>query len=180
MAGWAGLKGLTAFQIGIIVRDMDAAVKANSEVYGVKIWFRSNVNKIDYYYKGKKRELELDIVVGYSKGTQIELIQVLRGEDNLYVELLLKERLVHSAVCVRGFDKKIAALKERGYEELHHGTIFLQGFTKVRFSYFDCRDDLGYVLEVAEVKSLGLNFGMPKLMLQAARLTGDASLFTYD
>ena len=171
------LKGVTAFQLGMIVRDMDAAVKEHREVYGIKKWYRSNIEKFDYYYKGEKRQLALDIVVGYSKGTQVELIQVLEGEDNLYVELLLKENLVHSGVCVRDYDKKISELKERGYKELHHGSIFLKGGTRVRMTYFDCREELGYILEIIEVKSLGFNLGMPKIMLEAARLTGDATLY---
>jgi hypothetical protein len=171
------LRGVTAFQLGLIVRDMDAAVREHSEVYGIKTWFRINIKSIEYYYKGERQHLVLDIVMGYCKGTQIELIQVVEGDSNVYVDLLLKENLVHSGVCVRGFDKKIAALKQHGYKELHHGTFRTKGISTVRMAYFDCRKELGYILEVIEAKSLGINIGMPRILLQAGRLTGDATRY---
>lgn len=171
------LHGITAFQLGLIVRDMDTAVKEHSEVYGIKKWFRINIKSIEYVYKGERQHLVLDIVMGYCKGTQIELIQVIEGDSNIYVDLLLKENLVHSGVCVRGFDKKITALKQRGYKELHHGTIRTKGISTVRMAYFDCRKELGYILEVVEVKSLGINIGMPRILLQAGRLAGDATRY---
>lgn len=171
------LRGLTAFQLGIIVRDMDVAVKEQGDLYGIKKWYRTNIESIDYFYQGKKQHLLLDIVMGYCKGTQIELIQVIEGERNAYVELLLKENLTHSGVCVRQYDKKIAALKQKGYQELHHGTIVSRGGSRVRMTYFDCREELGYILEIIEVKSLGINIGMPEFLLQLGRITGDACLY---
>ena len=171
------LHGLTALQLGLIVRDIDVAVKEHGKVYGIKQWFRVNIESIEYYYKGERQHLVLDIVMGYCKGTQIELIQVLEGDCNVYIDLLLKENLVHSGIGVRNFDKKIAALKGRGYKELHYGTIKSKGISTVRMAYFDCRDELGYILEVFEIKSLGINMGMPKILLQLGRLTGDASLY---
>ena len=168
------LKSLTPFQLGLIVKDMDAAVKEHSEVYGIKRWYRTNIDRFDYHYKGEKRHLVLDIVVGYARGSQIELIQVLEGEDNAYVELLLKENLPHNGVCVRNFDQKYDELKALGYTELHHGTLYLKGITKVRVAYFDVRESLGYILEIIEAKSLGINIGMPEFLVAAARFTGDA------
>ncbi|MBT4521348.1 MAG: hypothetical protein HOC23_15215 [Halieaceae bacterium] len=171
------LHGITACQLGLVVRDIDKAVQEHSEVYGIKQWFRVNIQSIEYYYQGQREHLVLDIVMGYCKGTQIELIQVLEGERNIYVDLLLKENLIHSGVSVRDFDNKIAALKQRGYKELHHGTFRSKGLSTVRMAYFDCRKELGYILEILEVKCLGINLGMPKFLLQAGRLTGDASLY---
>jgi len=171
------LKSITPFQLGLIVKDMDAAVQEHAEIYGIKRWYRTNIDRFDYYYKGKNRHLVLDIVVGYAGGSQIELIQVLEGEDNAYVELLLKENLIHNGVCVRNFDRKFKQMKALGYPELHHGTIFLKGLSTVRFAYFDTRESLGYVLEIIEVKSLGLNIGMPEFMVAAARLTGDSERY---
>lgn len=171
------LNSITPFQLGLVVKDMDSAVKKHSEVYGIKRWYRTNIDRFDYYYKGEKRHLLLDIVVGYARGSQIELIQVLEGEDNAYVELLLKENLPHNGVCVRNFDRKFEQLKALGYPELHHGTIFLKGISRVRVAYFDARESLGYILEIIEVKSLGLNIGMPEFMVAAARLTGDSERY---
>ena len=171
------LNSITPFQLGLVVKDMDSAVEKDSEVYGIKRWYRTNIDRFDYYYKGEKRHLLLDIVVGYARGSQIELIQVLEGEDNAYVELLLKENLPHNGVCVRNFDRKFEQLKALGYPELHHGTIFLKGISRVRVAYFDARESLGYILEIIEVKSLGLNIGMPEFMVAAARLTGDSERY---
>ncbi|MBE9538574.1 MAG: VOC family protein [Proteobacteria bacterium] len=171
------LKSITPFQLGLVVKDIDAAVKEHSEVYGIKRWYRTNIDRFDYYYKGKKRLLVLDIVVGYTGGTQIELIQVLEGEDNAYVELLLKENLPHNGVCVRNFERKFEQLKALGYPELHHGTIYLKGLSKIRVAYFDTRESLGYILEIIEVKTLGINIGMPEFMVAAARLTGDSKRY---
>ena len=171
------LKSLTPFQLGLIVRDMDTAVNEHSECYGIRRWYRTNIDRLDYFYKGQKRHLVLDIVVGYTRGSQIELIQVLEGEDNAYVELLLKENLVHQGVCVRNFDRKCDGLKALGYSELHHGTIYLKGISTVRFAYFDARDSLGYILELIEATSVGINIGMPEFLVAAARLTGDAKIY---
>ena len=117
-------------------------------------------------------------MVGYAGGSQVELIQVLEGEDNAYIELLLKENLPHNGVCVRNFDRKYDELKALGYPELHHGTLYLKGITMVRVAYFDARESLGYILEIIEVKSLGINIGMPEFMVAAARLTGDSTRYT--
>ena len=171
------LHGLTAFQLGIIVRDMDVAVEEHSNIYGIKKWYRTNIESIEYFYKGEKQHLVLDIVMGYCNGTQIELIQVIEGEVNVYVDLLLKENLTHSGICVRLYDEKISALKLHGYKELHHGTILSKGGSKVRMTYFDCRKELGYILEVIEVKSMGINIGMPEFLLWLGRLTGDSCLY---
>jgi hypothetical protein len=56
----------------------------------------------------------LDIVVGYPKGSQIAFIQVLEGKDNAYIELLQKENLIHTGVCVKNFAKKFKELKQLG------------------------------------------------------------------
>ena len=168
------LNGVQAFQLGLIVDDMDEAVKAHTAVYGIRNWYRTRNKSIEYFYKGRQREIELDLVVGYCKGSQVELIQVLKGEDNAYVELLLKENLPHTGIMVRDWDAKYQALIDLGYPEIHRITINLKGISRVRVAYFDCRDTpLGVILEVIEVKSLGINLGMPKRIVQAALATGD-------
>jgi hypothetical protein len=85
--------------------------------------------------------------------------------------------LLHTGVIVRNFDKKYAELTAMGLEEIHHGTLHLKGFSKVRVAYFDARDMLGYVLEIIEATTFGINLGMPEIMLMAGLLTGDCARY---
>ena len=94
------LKGMYAFQLGVMVDDMDQAVRMHTEIHGIKRWYRTEIQEYEYYCQGERKQIKLDIVVGYCKGSQIELIEVLEGEDNAYAQIMLKDKLLHTGAAI--------------------------------------------------------------------------------
>ncbi len=171
------LKNINPFQLGIVVDDLDSAVKNHSDIFNIKRWYRPVFTSVTHLYKGIERDLELDIAIGFSGGSQIELIEVKRGEDNAYVEFFMANQLIHTGVTVRQFDTKVNDMHEMGFELIFSGTLKTARANTVRVAFFDTRAALGYVIELIESTALGINVGMPEWAFRAGIPTGDITLY---
>lgn len=77
-------------QLGIVVKSIDRSLPYYSKVLNIKPWCRAKIEKSEIYYKNHQIELELDLAVGYSGALQFELIEVGKGEKNIYTDLMEK------------------------------------------------------------------------------------------
>lgn len=113
--------------------------------------------------------------MGYSGGLQFELIEVIRGEDNIYTELIDSrgQGIHHIGFVVSGISERIEIFKRSGFQPLQHGTLTTRSKAITRFAYFDTLDQFGYITELIQTTLFGVNVGMSRWMMMAGKLIGD-------
>jgi catechol 2,3-dioxygenase-like lactoylglutathione lyase family enzyme len=140
------------FQVGIVVADLERALRAYSALWDVGPWrcytfSPATVSKLQYH--GTRAEYSM--LVALTNGApQLELIQPLEG-PSIYEDHLRErgEGLHHLAVYVDSIEDAVAELRARGHSCLAAGW----GFSAVgdgAFAYFDTARDLGLILEVVQ------------------------------
>ena len=139
-------------QIGIVVRDLDAALRRYVDDYGIGPW---QVHEFDPETAEDMREHGRPVgrsgrgAVTRFATTMVgrvmwELIEPL-DEDSLWARFLAEkgEGVHHIAVATPNFDEAIAEQAERGNELVLSGT-----FSGVRLAYLPTDRDLGVITEV--------------------------------
>jgi hypothetical protein len=154
---------------------METAMVSYGAALGVERWYRSRMAWWEVHYRGRPTTVDWDIVVGYSGGLQVELVEVRNAGPNLYRELLGSDGdgFHHVGVVVKGFERRLELARGAGLEIAQHGAIRFSGGGACRFAYLDTREELGFILELIEVRTYGLNLGMPEWLLRLGTLTGD-------
>lgn len=145
--GWpAGVSALNKLsspirQIGVIVRDIDAAMRHWSELTGIGpfVVFRNVALEDDYRYYGEVAEPPVvDLALGYSGGLQFELIQQLNDARSGYRDYLAAglegmQHLSPQFASAAEYDDAYAHLIGNGLTLVHEGRM--KG-TPFRFAYF--------------------------------------------
>ena len=134
-------------QIGIVVRDLDAAMRKYVDDYGIGPWkiyeFNpGNAKDLREYGQPVKRSWRLAIaMVGQ---LQWELIEPLDNEG-IYARFLAEKGggVHHIAVAAQSFDNMLAMEAKRGSELVLSGE-----FEGVKVAYLDTERDLGVTLEI--------------------------------
>lgn len=162
-------------QIGMVVPDLMEGVRLYRDFFNIPKWYHTLISECSYYYKDRPIDILLDIAVGYSGKTQIELIQVIGKDDNIYRAHPGEAGFGfhHFGVVVDDLDKAKAVMKGRGHLPLQEGTLKYAGGGKTRVAYLDTVDSAGLILELIETKAFGLNLGMPEWLVSLGRITGD-------
>ncbi|MGQ9843805.1 MAG: VOC family protein, partial [Spirochaetota bacterium] len=75
-------------QLGIVVPDIEEAVTNYMNILGIGPWFRSKIIKHEAQYRGKPITIDVDIVLAFHKGVEIELIQHKGGDECIYSKLI--------------------------------------------------------------------------------------------
>jgi len=162
-------------QLGILVPSIDESQAFYEKILNIKPWYRADIVEETIYFEGKTIDLTLDIVVGYSNGVQVELIEIVSGDRNLYTGHLETRGhgLHHLGFYVRDIDKGLRDMKAAGLEPIQHGTLKTKGNAVTRFAYFDTVEQCGYVTELIETKLYGIYVGSFPLLMKVGTLTGD-------
>ena len=134
-------------QIGIVVRDPDAAMRKYADEYGIGPWkvyeFNpGNAKGLREYGRPAKRSWRLAIaMVGQ---LQWELIEPL-DDEGIYARFLAEKGggVHHVAVAARSFDEMLAMEVKRGIDVVLSGE-----FEGVRVAYLGTDRDLGVILEI--------------------------------
>lgn len=169
-----------ARQLGIIVADLETAVQEYSSLLNIRPWYRAKIVRKEILYQETPIQLDLDIALGYSHGLQFELIQVLKGEDNVYTDLIQTrgQGLHHIGFMVSDIALKMDSFERAGLKRIQHGTFETKGGTITRFAYYDTMEKLGYITELIQTTLFGITVGMPGWMMTIARMIGDVDLIT--
>src|SRR3712207_9273762 len=80
--GGRGMKDGDVIQVAYVVRDLDAAMKRHWEVCGIGPWhiYTFEAPKVrNYTYRGRPATHTCLIAVTFGEGTQVELMQPVRG-----------------------------------------------------------------------------------------------------
>ena len=140
-------------QIGIVVPDLDAAVRTYRDVYGIGPWEIFEIgpeNSQDVRLYGQPVEWRGRAAITMVGHVMWELIQPL--DDNGLFARFLAERgggVHHIAVATPDFRRTLQQQAERGNQPILEGT-----FMGVEVDYLNTERELGVILEVFS--------GMPK------------------
>jgi catechol 2,3-dioxygenase-like lactoylglutathione lyase family enzyme len=162
-------------QIGILVKDIPEAVAYYTKILNIGPWYRSNTVKHEAVYRGKPINPELDIVLAFQGGVEIELIQVKGKTENVYSDMLAKcgGGIHHLGFTVMGYDKKLEQMKANGVEVLQSGVITTKGSAVTRYVYLDTIKQCGIISELIATTLIGLPMPHCKLIMDIGCITGD-------
>ena len=167
-------------QLGIVVKDIHQAIGYYSPMLNIRPWYRAKIVRSDIHYGGKPIDLELDIAVGYSGSLQFELIQVIRGDTNIYTDLINPrgQGIHHIGFVVSKISNRIESFKKAGFQLIQQGILETKGKAITRFAYFDTIDQFGYITELIQTTLFGFNVGMSRGMMKLGKLIGDVEIIT--
>lgn len=142
-------------QVGIVVRDVEAAIAAHADVVGVEAaaWRRATFDASsveELTLRGAPASFTIRLAFAGS-GPELELIEPVDG-DSIYREWL-DERgpgLHHLATAVTSLEAATGLMAAAGFGVLQAGWGFAPGGTG-GFAYYDTAAALGYVLEAVEL-----------------------------
>ena len=160
----------TLSHIGIVVKDMDRAMKYYGSVFGLGP-FTTNVYELKgFMYRGQPANARVKAGIAYSGRIFIELIEVLEGET-AHTEFLRKkgEGVQHIAFTVENLDEALAELAKDGIQPTMRYNLILErpsrpeaeqpsGATKRRFevkeAYLDSEGVGGTVIQLMQIRRL--------------------------
>ncbi len=134
-------------QIGIVVRDLDAALRRYVDDYGIGPWqvYEFNAeNAKDLHEYGQPVERAWRLAVTMVGQVMWELIEPL-DEKSVYARFLAEkgEGVHHIAVATPRFDDAVAEQAKRGNNLVLSGT-----FSGAKVAYLPTERDLGVIIEI--------------------------------
>lgn len=143
------MKERQIIQIGIVVKDLDKAVKQYYEILGAGPWdiYEYGPPEMkEVTYRGNPAEWSALIGFAWVGDRQLELIQPLKG-PNIYYEHLEKkgEGLHHIKERVDDCQKVIEEYRQKGVSVIQSGQ-----FGGGEFYYFDTEPALGILYEISK------------------------------
>jgi methylmalonyl-CoA/ethylmalonyl-CoA epimerase len=138
-------------QIGIVVRDLDAAVRRYVDDFGIGPWefyqFKPSDAKV-WLEHGQPAKPSTRIAIAMVGRVQWELIQPL-DDKSIFAQFLAATGggVHHIAVAATNFDETLAAEAKRG-NELVLSCELSGEFSGIKVAYLGTQRDLGVILEV--------------------------------
>lgn len=140
-------------QIGIIVKDLDAAVTRYHEVFGIGPWHfytyeKPLVREMTYY--GKPANYSMRLALSYFGPMRIELIEPGEG-DSVYYDFVNEHGygIHHLGLLTENMEESIKEARSAGIEMIMDGAGFgLDG--DGHYAYLDTEKDFGVTLELIE------------------------------
>lgn len=123
---------------------------------------------------GTKIELDFRIAFAFSGKVQVELVQAPAGE-NLYAHYLDRsgEGLHHLGFFLSDLDRRMAVVRQAGLPVLLEGRLMLAGRSRARFAYLDTQEMCGTIVELIEIKTIGVSLPQTEFTMKIGSLTGD-------
>jgi catechol 2,3-dioxygenase-like lactoylglutathione lyase family enzyme len=166
-------------QIGIIVNDLDEAVKYYDRIFKIGPWFRTDFTKKKHLFRGKEEvHYGIDIALAFSGKMQFELICPKDGDRNIHSDYLKSngEGIHHLGFFVTGIEKKVDILDKLGIGVIQSGFLESKGKgggTVTKYAYLDTAKIGGIVFELIQTKFVGVNIEMSRFWFELGNITGD-------
>lgn len=145
-------------QYGLVCSDVQAKQR-ELEAMGCAPFVYAKTKGPNWRELGERRNVELEVAMSYSNGQQVELLGA--GENtNLYHPAIPEDgslALHHVCVFQKGLYDLEARLNRAGFATVASGHVGISGLYTTRFCYLDTRERLGFYLELAEYKTLGMH-----------------------
>lgn len=137
-------------QVGVVVDNVDAAVKKYADDYGIGPWtiYEFNPDTVkNMIVRNQRVDYAMRLALCDVGGVQWELIEP-KDDKSIYYEFLKKHGpgLHHVAFGVKNYDKVMEAMRAAGKTILQGGTW--HGFT---YTYLTTEKDLGVIAEIYNV-----------------------------
>ena len=139
--------GAAVLQLGYVTTDVEEAMRRYRESYGIRDFLKFS----DFQATAPSgASLTVHIALAFVKGTQIELIQPIGGEDKIFREIL-----PDSGFAIRHHHLGYGIFTETEWQEVQRAVVARkirialesEAPGMIRFQYLDVRDDLGHYLE---------------------------------
>lgn len=139
----------TITQVAIIVKDIEAKVRAWAEVLGLpapEIIITDTYERAQTEYEGKPSEARAKLAFFHLGQVDLELIEPI-GEPSTWNDQLDRhgDSLHHIAFEIKGMPEKVAFLDAKGIPLVQRGE-----YTGGRYAYFDGNTQLGAIVELLE------------------------------
>lgn len=139
----------TRMQLGIVVRDLDAAMKYWTETLGVGpfVVFESSVGNRKVTYRGEVTPLETSLAFSYLGDIQIELVRQLNDAPSPYKDFLDggREGLQHIAFWPENYDQACSDLEAQGFREVF--AMYLEDGSR-NVAYYETPPAIGVMVEL--------------------------------
>ena len=134
-------------QIGLCVKDLDAAVQGMEKVFGVKPSRYGETPETRRYYKGQEASFGARLAFYNFANIEIEFMQPLYGESDWthYLESG-REGLHHFRFSVDDFQGTVDAMRDRGIGVLMEGLSVKSD--KLRWALFDTEELIAFPVEI--------------------------------
>ena len=151
-----------------VVDDIDAAAMHWVEHMGVGPFFIAEYNSsilVDTQYRGTPTEITMITALAYAGDTQIELVQPIGKQPNIYRDTVPAGTTAFHHVCCWSEDLQadIQHYRDAGFEVASQGSVM----NGPSFAYIDTHKSLGCMIELMEVNE-GLQ-GMFQMFKDAAK-----------
>jgi hypothetical protein len=111
-----------AFQLGIIVRDIEAAMQHYIKTLGIGPFiYMEDAGAIDCTYRGKPTDVKIHVAFSYTDNMQVELIQQYNDAPSPYRDFLAsgREGLQHIAYYANEFREAVRQLEAGGLRHVY-------------------------------------------------------------
>jgi catechol 2,3-dioxygenase-like lactoylglutathione lyase family enzyme len=136
-------------QVGMVVNDLDAALRYWTEVLEVGPWvvIEESLGDRQLFHRGEQSPVQMSLALSYVGETQVELITQTNDAPSPYREFLDegREGVHHIAFWPQDYETAVKELERRGFEEIM--TVRTADGEK-NVSYFRSPPVLGVMVEV--------------------------------
>ena len=137
-------------QVGIVVRDIEAAMKHWADACGIGPWFYTDKLAVtEFGYRGERHDdLHISVALANSGDVQLELIQQRCDTPSMYRDFLARglEGMQHWSSWPVDYDERLSRALANGYSVGQHGDS-----PRGRFVYLWQEGHPGTVIEMAEL-----------------------------
>lgn len=167
-------------QIAFVGDDLAEAASIHGRSFGIRRWYRPSIFKQKLVYRGCELRQTIQLAVGYSGQTQIELIQRNPDQTSLFEDSSDEPSVTphHLGFFVRDLETHRQRLEEDGLIPLQWGALWFARHHRTRVCYFDGRARFGSVIELIEHRVHGRYIGLPQWYLRLGALTGHVRRLT--
>ncbi len=139
-------------QVGVVVRDVDQAMKYYTETFGIGPFMTVDFVPEKHWLRGKPFPIKLRIGIAQIGALQLELIEPVEG-DGPHKRFLEEkgEGLQHLGFFVDNYDEWMDYLKGRGIDVLMNAETTVEGMGKVRAAYAETDKRGGVLFEFIQI-----------------------------
>jgi catechol 2,3-dioxygenase-like lactoylglutathione lyase family enzyme len=168
----------TIRHMGIVVEDIERAVKYYSDTFRMGPWFKSKIPAGENYLRGEKRiNTEYETASTFSGRMEYQLIEVKGGDRDICLEHLENygEGFHHVGGYVKNIEARLSAYREVGIGVLQTGVVKSKGKLGgivTKYAYLDTAAIGGVIFELIQIGVVGINIGSSRFWFELGNLVG--------
>jgi len=164
--------------MGIVVEDIEKAVKYYSDTFRMGPWFKFKVPAGENYLRGEKKiNTEYETASAFSGKMEYQLIEVKGGDRDACIDHLEKhgEGFHHVGGYVKDIETRLSAYRELGIGVLQTGIVKSGGKVGgvvTKYAYLDTAAIGGVVFELLQIDFLGMHISSSRFWCELGSRAG--------